>query len=444
MTVTVNRTGWSVTEEQKINTVNQYSLETVVSRLVPEEVETEAKNIRLERVLFAEDDKSPIYQRAMRLVPEEEWKAKQKRYKKPPYLIMTFTKKDGYEDEIKALLNQDLFLKESVDLREYFSPIKEPQEGMTCTAHAGKALMEYFQNRASKNVNSKLSWRFLYKVTRDLMYLDQEKPLSDGGATLRDTLRAMVLFGVPPEKSDKNWLVTKEEQKNWLATEERTDNLTGGKQPSAFAYAYAQNFQASKYFRLDKLREIYNQELLTIEKKKENEIEIGQLTVAQIRIALASGFPAIFGISDTSIFTKYINQDELKKIETVNTTKKRKLGQIIVPPLSLQNTQSQMGHALVAVGYDDYLEFDNPDDSKPPLKGGFLFRDSQGDGWGDKGYGWMPYEYVEKGLATDWWSLLNAEWINTSGFGIGTNEILGGCSCCGQSTCHCKNQCPSN
>jgi len=31
-----------------------------------------------------------------------------------------------------------------------------------------------------------------------------------------------------------------------------------------------------------------------------------------------------------------------------------------------------------------------------------------GRGVGEKGYGWLPYEYVLEGLADDWWSLLRA------------------------------------
>ncbi len=461
-----NGYGWLVEFENKIDTANHYSLQTVVSGLVPENIENQAKNIRIERVIFAEDDNSPTYRKAMRLVPEEKWKVMRGRYRQPPYLIMLFRIEDNHEEEIQSLLNQDLFLKESVDLREYFSPVSK-QKGMTCNAHAGKALMEYFQNRTSHRINNNLSWRFLYKVTRDLMDLEGsliKDGLKRGGATLKDTLKAMVLFGIPPEKSDKNWIPKNNQNKidddQWLKEEESRN--PDAKAPSAFAFAYAQNFQASNYFRLDKLRQNYNRGFLTLDKKKKHDIEVGQLTVAQIRIALASGFPAIFGISDVSFIKDFIKQEDLNENSQRAKPDNIKLGQVKITKemhgklseftsyKSYKDTNSDtIGHALVAVGYDDYLEFylesdrikqdnSNSDINRKPLfTGGFLFRDSQGEDWGDKGYGWFPYEYVEKDLATDWWSLLNAEWINTGGFGIDTDQLLG----CGTNDCGGTNEC---
>jgi hypothetical protein len=39
-------------------------------------------------------------------------------------------------------------------------------------------------------------------------------------------------------------------------------------------------------------------------------------------------------------------------------------------------------------------------------------RNSWGTGWGDGGYGWLPYKYVEDGLAVDFWSLFSAAYVD--------------------------------
>jgi hypothetical protein len=55
----------------------------------------------------------------------------------------------------------------------------------------------------------------------------------DTGAYLRTTMAGMVLFGVPPEE-------------HWRYVIADFD-----KEPTAFCYAFAQNYQAIQYYRLD-------------------------------------------------------------------------------------------------------------------------------------------------------------------------------------------------
>jgi C1A family cysteine protease len=74
------------------------------------------------------------------------------------------------------------------------------------------------------------------------------------------------------------------------------------------------------------------------------------------------------------------------------------------------------GHAIVAVGYDDSMKIKNANPGAVETTGALLIRNSWGTGWGSSGYGWLPYEYVLKGLAVDWWSLLKNEWIETGNF----------------------------
>ena len=74
------------------------------------------------------------------------------------------------------------------------------------------------------------------------------------------------------------------------------------------------------------------------------------------------------------------------------------------------------GHAVIAAGYDDGMKIRNAAAGAKETTGAILVRNSWGADWGDNGYGWLPYDYVIKGLAIDWWSLLKNEWVDTGNF----------------------------
>lgn len=120
-----------------------------------------------------------------------------------------------------------LTLPPAVDLRRWCSPIEDQENLGSCTANAGVGLVEFFERKAfGKHLDA--ARLFLYKVTRNLMGLT-----GDTGAYLRDTMKAMVLFGIPPESF-------------WQYVTSDFDV-----EPSAFCYAFAQNYQAIEYYRLD-------------------------------------------------------------------------------------------------------------------------------------------------------------------------------------------------
>lgn len=241
-----------------------------------------------------------------------------------------------------------------VDLRPWCSPIENQGALGSCTANAGVGIVEYFERRAyGKHIDA--SRLFLYKTTRNMLHWT-----GDTGAFLRSTMGALVLFGVPPEEY-------------WQYVVADFD-----KEPPAFCYAFAQNYQALRYYRLDP------------------PTTPGDVVLARVKTNLSAGLPSMFGFTVYNSYTQ------------ANTT-----GKI---PYPTAGERIVGGHAIVAVGYDDNMKIKNTNAGAVETTGALLIRNSWGGGWGAAGYGWLPYEYVLKRLATDWWSLLSNEWVDTGNF----------------------------
>ena len=276
--------------------------------------------------------------------------------------VSTKLQRLGQADSVKKMLvkagantTAKKALPTKVSFTQWFSPIEDQGQLGSCTANAGVGMVEYFERRAFGN-HVDASRLFLYKTTRNLM-----KEKGDTGAFLRSAMGALVLFGVPPEEY-------------WPYNIANFD-----KEPTAFCYAFAQNYQAISYYRLDPPGTTPAQLLL------------------RIKTNLAAGLPSMFGFTVYSSISQAGNND----------------GKI---PYPTKGEKIEGGHAIVVVGYDDKMKIKNNIVGGNETTGAFQIRNSWGTDWGQDGYGWLPYEYIIQGLADDWWSLLKNEWVDTGNF----------------------------
>lgn len=244
----------------------------------------------------------------------------------------------------------------TMDLRPWCSPVENQANLGSCTANAGVGVVEYFERRAF-GTDVDASRLFLYKVTRDLLGVT-----GDSGAYLRTTMAALKLFGVPPEKYCPYNVADFD------------------KEPTAFCYAFAENYKAISYYRLDPP----NTPPATL--------------LNTIKTNLAAGLPAMFGFT---VYSSYAQASTSGKF-----------------PFPTAGEKIVGGHAVVAVGYDDTMRITNTAPGSAVTVGALLIRNSWGAAWGAAGYGWLPYEYVLRALAVDWWSLIKSDWIDTGQFGI--------------------------
>ena len=234
-----------------------------------------------------------------------------------------------------------------VDLEAGFSPVEDQQSIGSCTAQAGVGLLEYYE-RVTLGRHVDASRLFLYKVTRKLLGWT-----GDTGAYLRTTMKAMALFGVPPEEHYP-YIISRYDA-----------------EPDPFVYALAQNWQASQYYRLDPAG------------------TTGPQALANLKSRLALRQPAKFG------FTVYSSMPQ------VTTTG--------VIPYPRPGDRVVGGHAVIAMGYDDAKVIDG-------VPGAIKIRNSWGVNWGQRGYGWIPYSYFTTRLAQDIWSLVRSEYIDLAPF----------------------------
>jgi len=260
-------------------------------------------------------------------------------------------------------------------------PVEDQGYFQSCTANAVIGMVEYLLRKnqdkpPGREERINLSRMFLYKTTRQLL-----RWRGDSGAYPRKTIQALALFGAPPEDS-------------WPYSGDLMDV-----EPTPFCYSYAQQFKALRYMRLD-----------------ENGSD-AEATKGNVIRTLAGGIPVIFG------FPLYRSVALMKSKPRANGEKapegKGKEWFYVVPPPNLYPYDGLVGgHAVMAVGYDNSVEYQYPDkNGKTETRhGALIIRNSWGYGWGNNGFAYLPYSYIEDGLACDFWTVFSEGSFSLSRF----------------------------
>ena len=140
-------------------------------------------------------------------------------------------------------------------------------------------------------------------------------------------------------------------------------------QPDAFVYSVARTYNDLTYVRLDEPR------------------ADGESVLQIVKSYLAAGMASVFGFSVFSSLTRDAD----------------------IPAPTVYDVV-QGGTAALVVGADDNRR------TRSASKGALLIRPSWGAEWGDRGYGWLPYDYVRSRLAADFWTVLRPQWLTSGEF----------------------------
>jgi C1A family cysteine protease len=151
----------------------------------------------------------------------------------------------------------------------------------------------------------------------------------DAGSNIRDGMKLLSKIGVCPEK-DFPYVIS-----------------TYNDKPSAEAEAHAADYKIKEYCRIPDL--------------------------TMLKVAVAEGYPVVFGFQVYSSF----KSDEVTQTGRV--------------PLPQEGEELLGGHAVLAVGYDDFDEV-------------VICRNSWGRQWGDHGYFYLPYDFWAYNLHHDMWT----------------------------------------
>jgi C1A family cysteine protease len=106
-----------------------------------------------------------------------------------------------------------------------------------------------------------------------------------------------------------------------------------------------------------------------------NKYMIVEQTENEIKLCLSEGYPVVFG---ATLFSEFEGEE---------------VARTGIVPMPTDASDQVGGHAILIIGYDDNTKR-------------FTVLNSWGNGWGDKGYCYFPYEYITNAnLCSDFWTI---------------------------------------
>lgn len=231
-----------------------------------------------------------------------------------------------------------------VDLRQAFEDshwqVHDQGPLNTSSVFAVLDLVDYFE-RIARDRETAGSHAFVYAMARRLA-----SARGDGGVSIRNCLKALRRFGLPPEHY---WPYDEQH-----VTEQPLDPLL---------FSFAREYADLHYLRVVAVN------------------RSGKKTLRAIRQTLSAGFAIVCGFATPNRLP-----DD---------------GDVPFRP-DLHDVAA--GQAVTLLGYDDRRRIGTE-------VGALLFRSSWGPSWGDAGYGWLPYAFVQQRMAGDFWTLLKRDWV---------------------------------